>query len=712
MRPARNPEKTSQDCAETFLKLHSQFMADSRDTAQPGKTSLALLPALSLLLILGLGLRAAFFLTSAAILPPSSDESISMLLAQRIADGDRPLLFMAQPYLFPLESYLLAPLAKVLPPTALGARLPIALLHLMALALQLHLLRRLIASRGLLLAGASLLLAPSSYVLMLQSAYSMPGYAAVALMGFGMLALAGRLSERAHPAGFAALGFMGGLAYAGHQLSVLFFIPAALWALSATPRRSWRGALPSLGAGLFLGLLPHVIARVRMPGAHAAAEGARGAGELVRRLWNPGLTHALQGALGWRIPPFPDETALPSAWAAWQNAAAAAVLALLALFAAHFVWSRRRSTGLTRRRLHGADACWLIFALNLVVYAASERATSASYRYLLPAALVFPYLIVNLATRWPRLRAPVLALACLLFAVNLRAAHRLWTTWRAPDFAERVAKLPDTAPALAALRDAGIRHAIASYGAAYRLTFESGGEVLCAQPQNERFPHWPHPFVDEVWRAPRIAYVLTERIRFLKPSVFERHLRVMGVRATVATAGAFRVYHDFQPDPEEGAARRLDPDGWRLRSGPAERDAQVAADGDPRTHWTTTHPMRGGEWIEVRWPALHALNRLILDHGPHHHDAPESYRLQLHTPDGWRIVEEKVPHALDKFHLDRGHPRYGRATRTFRLRGAPADGIRIEIETPLTNRHWSVAEIEVYVRDAPDTARPGAGGSP
>lgn len=49
-------------------------------------------------------LRVAVWLIGGQVLPPSSDESMAMLMAGQIRHGHFPLLFMAQPYMFPLES--------------------------------------------------------------------------------------------------------------------------------------------------------------------------------------------------------------------------------------------------------------------------------------------------------------------------------------------------------------------------------------------------------------------------------------------------------------------------------------------------------------------------------------------------------------------------------------------------------------------------------
>ena len=63
-----------------------------------------------------------------------------------------------------------------------------------------------------------------------------------------------------------------------------------------------------------------------------------------------------------------------------------------------------------------------------------------------------------------------------------------------------------------------MRRAYASYGPAYRLTYESGERIIASQPWNERFRHYPLPYLDEVRFAKNVAWVLTPGIPTDLPS--------------------------------------------------------------------------------------------------------------------------------------------------------------------------------------------------
>ena len=57
-----------------------------------------------------------------------------------------------------------------------------------------------------------------------------------------------------------------------------------------------------------------------------------------------------------------------------------------------------------------------------------------------------------------------------------------------------------------------MRHAYASYGPAFRLTWESGERIVASPPWNDRFRHWPLPLLDEVRFAKNVAWVLTPSV--------------------------------------------------------------------------------------------------------------------------------------------------------------------------------------------------------
>jgi hypothetical protein len=109
--------------------------------------------------------------------------------------------------------------------------------------------------------------------------------------------------------------------------------------------------------------------------------------------------------------------------------------------------------------------------------------------------------------------------------------------------------LVDLAPARRLLEASGVRHAYASYGPAFRLTWESGERIVASPPWNDRFRHWPLPLLDEVRFAKNVAWVLTPSVPsgLPPPSEFEQALERIGGRWRRDEAGAAVVFHAFVP---------------------------------------------------------------------------------------------------------------------------------------------------------------------
>jgi hypothetical protein len=643
----------------------------------------------------GLGLRVLFFHTSVTHLQPSSDESISMLQAQDVRAGRFPLLFMAQPYLFPIESYLAAPIVKWLPPTAWSARLVPTLLQAAAVVGCLLILRRMVQGPAFLI-GAILTLVPSSYLLLMQAAYRPPAYSALVLLFAATLWFAERSRHSSHPWPLVVTGLLGGLAFSGHMLSICFVGPALLYACAGAWKRGAAWRLLWACTGLLLGLLPHLATLVFMPGSHAVVAQPATFPDFWRRLWDPALTYTWTVATGLRLANFIDEDVDPVARTGFEHACAL----LFALFVATLVARRLFHLARIARREHRLglemiDVLLMTVVANILLVAGNLRAHSGSVRYMTLTAFSLPLLLAWVAAQHRVARAATLAVTGLLLCVNLAHARILLHRWQQPDFPPSVG-VADLNPALACLRDKGIQHVLASYGAAYRITYQSGRSILAAQRYNERFRGWPIPFQDEVQRADRVAYVLTDTISHLKPDKFERHLQIMQVAALVQTAGDFRIYSDFA---FYGSEHALSSRQIRATASTADATAPRMLDRDRRTGWITEHRQRGGEWVALEWTQSVALDRVVLDLSHGIHDCPRTVAVDLQVDGQWTNVMAGLPVTEDKFQLIHGQPRYLSTTFTVRLAGHRATGLRLRDQEPDPEHAWAISEIEVFTAD-------------
>ncbi len=661
---------------------------------------------LVLALLAGIGLRASLFHISVTHLQPSSDESISMLQAQDVRAGEFPLLFMAQPYLFPIESYLTAPFVSWLPSAAWSARLVPTILQAAAVAGCLLLLRRMVQGWAFL-AGAILILVPSSYLLLMQAGYRPPAYSALALLFPATLWFADRSRHSARLWPLLVTGLLGGLAFSGHMLAICFAGPALLFAAAGGRERFTATRLLWVGAGLLAGLLPHLAASVFMPGAHAAVAHPAAFSEFRRHLWDPTLTYTWVVATGLRLANFIDGNVDPVARPGIEHGYAFAfALFLAALVALRLFQVGRIALRERRLGLELIDILLMTVVANILLVAANLRAHSGSVRYLTLTAMSLPLLLAWAAAQHRLARPAVLAVVALLLCVNLTHARTLMHRWRQPEFPASVG-VADLNPALDYLREKHINHALASYGAAYRITYQSGRSILAAQRHNERFRDWPVPFTDEVQQADRVAFVLSDTISHLKPSHFERHMQAMGVTSSVHTAGEFRVYSDFvAPGSEHALLPRL----IRATASTSDATSPRMLDMDRRTGWISESRQRGGEWVALEWAQPVELDRVVLDLSHNARDCPRTLAVDLQVDDQWTNIMAGLPVTEDKFQLRHGEPRYLFPTFTVRLAGRKASGLRLRAQDPDPEHAWAISEIVVYIADD-STSRSATAGS-
>ena len=245
-------------------------------------------------------------------------------------------------------------------------------------------------------------------------------------------------------------------------------------------------------------------------------------------------------------------------------------------------------------------------------------------------------------------RRRAFSVVLVLATTHVVTSARLLAAWRAADRAAPPFLLVDLQPVRAMLDAHNVHHAYASYGPAYRMTFESGERIVASQPWNERFLHYPLPYLDEVRFAKDVAWVLTPGVPtdLPAPQAFEDALARAGGRWRRGEAGAAAVFDAFvppfaptvEPLPSAGPAGDGDPatlarpspagattfaldaprplDAVTLLSAasgerlPRSMDVSVSADGV--TFETVAQRRRRGERADLRWVNGHP--QYVVDH--------------------------------------------------------------------------------------------------
>jgi hypothetical protein len=657
------------------------------------KITFAVLAAVALVL------RLVFFWISVSLVQPTADESIAQLMAEQIMRGDLPALFLGQPYLFPIESYIAAPLSPLLPNNAFGARVVPALLQLAAVVVALAILVRMFRDGSPRLA-ALLLLFPSSYLLMMQAGYALPGYSGLLLLS-ALAILVAVLPRRGvgRPGLMAALaGLFAGLSFASHMLAIPFMVAVGIYVCLGTNwRTAWRSTVHFVPA-LFIGLLPYLVTKWRIPGAHAAVTQQHELATAWARLWSPAIKWTLNAGMGIRTTLFPDGDAInydflsPSLFGAvWAGIIGIVVLLRAISFVRRMIRDRWPS-------LEVIDIFAGIAVITLASFIFGKRADSKSYRYLLPLVWSIPFLIAYIHRVTPKLlRVIPVTFIIVLTGWNVTASAMLMRHWQAPGFAVEEAAAADLLPVLEKLREADIHHCVASYGTSYRITYQSGGDIVAGQPMNERFPGWPVPYKVEVDAASPVAYVLTETVRFLRPGIFDRHLRTMGVSSERDECGAYVIYTDFQPDPATAGERTIPASELSLDASHNPADLANLVDGDEYNRWSALAYQEEGMWLRVTLEKPTTLSRLRVGYGYFFHDHAPKMALIVTTPSGETETITGITGQIDKFAFENGRPVYGGAARqTIVLPGVPVQALALHITDPHTRRAWTICELELF----------------
>ena len=384
----------------------------------------------------------------------------------------------------------------------------------------------------------------------------------VVLLG-AALWLARPLSEPARCRVAIAMGLAGGLGLYFNFQIVDALVPAALALLLVEPRLPFRRAA-WLGVGAFLlGSLPfwaynltHDWATFRtgaryqgqFPGIEAARDPVpRPPPGAARRPGRHRPAPPPAGPAGLDDPADRRRRRSRSCWSASS-------------------WDSGGCAGIPARAGEALLLAGIAVTLGVVWYGGYVRVP----RYLLPLVPLLALVLARAAQltwRWTRV-GTIAWVAVYLVAVGLDLVPDI--TALRPEARLRGTRRERQADArlLDLLRANDLRHAYAfTYWLAPRLTFDGGGDIIVAQPFNDRYP----PHTRAVDRSPRPAYVLQAGA-----DVFRDWLAALRVGARERGVGDYRVFDQFTPPPEAVPLPRA---GWTR---PRERGARGRRQRDRR----------------------------------------------------------------------------------------------------------------------------------
>jgi hypothetical protein len=631
--------------------------------------------AIPAILLLAAVVRLPFWL-EALRTPVDGDTAIIGLMAKHpLASAT----MWGQPYGSPIDAWLAAPFLAVLGRTGTALRIFYFVLGLLLVPLAARLAREL--DERAAVPAALLMAAPSPYLLLL-SALPPPFYSTVLVFCALLLILTIRLGarlEEGHPSALllAAWGALAGLCVWTHLMSAAVVACAGLYlALRARPVfRLW----PAVGGALVTSApvwwrMLRESDALRIVSVSGRQEGTLDhLRELLPRLHRP-----LGGLLGTHVPVVPDDS-----YATVYAPTAFAVLAVIIYVGLLFL-------GAKASRLRGPVGLLITTAaLVIIVFPFPLRANADAIRFLTPAYLPIVAVATWAALHWGGPRQALIA-ALSLSALHLTVGTQLLAQWRTADRAAHPFFLVDLAPIRTELEARNIRRAYASYGVAYRLTFETNERIIASQPWNERFLHYPLPYLDEVRFAHGVAWILTPDLpgHLPTPRQFEDGMGQIGGTFRRADFGKTAVFHTFVPP--------FGPTVVPLAS------AGLAGDGKLET-WVTPPVDQPTTWTLSPPRALDGVTLMCGIGGPR---LPRGFDLEV-SADGvsWeRVVRRRRREERKDLRWVNGHPQYviDDDVIAAALGGRTVSAVRL---TPVDADPWAVAEVLLHDAEPAATRR-------
>jgi hypothetical protein len=399
----------------------------------------------------------------AVLLPQGAldaDEAVVGLQAHAIVHGTLPVFFPGQGYGGTQEAFLAAPLVAVFGLHTWTIRIVVVALWAVAALLVWRIGLRVLDENRAALAAVLCWIWPTYFIWKSTRAHGF--YGSELVLGLAALLLVLRLAERISRRDLLLLGLVLGCGLWSSPQVAIIALPALGWLV--WKRRDVVRGTPLVLAGAVVGALPWLLGNLRHdwyslhPGAN---EGP----------WSSHLHNLVVSTL-------PEALGLRLAWSfEWLGTPALAYLVYAAL-AAGFVYL------LVRRPPRLVPLLLIVVAMPVFYFISPYTWLQSEPRYLTLVVPVFALLIAWwLTTPWRAAVALAGALALTVAGLVELDRHDV-VAFRT----ENVAVPKDLQPVLTTLRDDHLGYAFASYWIAWRITFESGLQVVGAKSS------YAHPF--------------------------------------------------------------------------------------------------------------------------------------------------------------------------------------------------------------------------
>jgi len=441
-------------------------------------------------LVLGILLPRIYLIVKFQSALIESDEAIVGLMGRHILRGELPIFYYGQNYMGAIEPFLTAAFFAIFGATVLVLKLVPFVLLCAFVVVHYFLACAVVTRQTAILATA--LVAVSPAFLNIWSLKSRGGYMALLVLGTLALLVAARMLNEGYTHRKAALlGLSLGLAWWTHFLSIVYIVPILVVLLLKNERKLLSSTGMIFLGSFFFGSLPFWMYNLSHSWASLRMEGGQ-------------QTEFLSDFLNF------SGTAVPIFLGARRNWGGAdffplagfLILGILLGCVATLLWKWFRNIG--PASLEGKHLLGLFFFFFPLLFSASGFAWFfREPRYLIPLYSVVYILILAAVSK----RALQVGLCLFLLALNVTGS--LLT--KIEDFTGYT-NVESNEELLDYLRRHNVSRAYAPYWVAYRLTFESGEEIICT-PSQEDVVRYP-PYLELVKSAPTVAYIRLNAPRY------------------------------------------------------------------------------------------------------------------------------------------------------------------------------------------------------
>jgi hypothetical protein len=233
---------------------------------------------------------------------------------------------------------------------------------------------------------------------------------------------------------------------------------------------------------------------------------------------------------------------------------------------------------------------------------------------------------------------------------------------------------------------------------AYRFTYETNKEIICAPIYNERFYGWPIPYKEQVDHSDKVAFVMSNTYGTKYSSdKFIQTMNEYGLDYQQVVFEPYIVYHEFEYEPAVGE-KNLPPDNFEISTNIDEVDVFRLLDGEVMTPWGMQQAQETGQEIDIEFEQKQFVQKIELVHPVKNSYPAATVRIFGKRDNKWSALTDHIDFQGDKLRYENKHPIFGEFSQAIRFEPLWLEAVRIELTAPVDNQPWTLSEIRLGVQ--------------